>query len=318
MKLHFLTKSCIHAAALISIGAMVAMTQPGDRPRQDRPRDGEQNAQHEEERPQRQGKKMLEIRINADALRARLNRSIARAEKMLKLHQSALTKLDEGASPTEVLAEMKIQGFARSAMSEQRGPGSGPRAGNDSPQGGPERMSPKNREEMHHFLQNNFPELWKNLEPIVKMNPQSADRLLARMSPQIREIMLLREAQPDLAALKIEEMHAGLMFVEASRLFRSTMSNASATDSDRADAMTNLQSAAAKRFDVQFKAKQHEITMLEARLEELKSSVEGIQDRREDAIERMLDGATRNQRGQAGHGGQGGRGPNSQNKSGND
>ena len=317
MKLHLITKSCVQVAALISIGAMVAMTQPGDRPKQDRPRDGVQQSPHEEDRPKRSGKKMLEIRINADALRARLNRSIDRAERLLEVHKSALEKLDEGASPTEVLAEMKIQGFVRSETNEHRGPGSGSRAGNDSPKGGPERMPPKDRKEMHLFLQNHFPELWNNLEPIVKMNPQSADRLLARMSPQIREIMLLQKDQPDLAALKIEEMHAGLMFVEASRLFRSTMSNASANDSDRADAMANLRSAAANRFDIQFKAKQHEISMLEARLDELKSSVEGIQDQRDDAIERMLEGATRNHREKAG---KDKRGPNSSPKdqSGND
>ena len=303
MKLHSLKATSIQAIALVCISTLMTSAQPEHRPAQDRSADTQQHDRRDTDRPQRPGKKMLEIRINADALRARLNRSIAREEMTLEVHRSALAKLDEGASPSEVLAAMKIQGFARkagNAGNEHRGPGSGGgpgvRPSADGPRNGSGRLSTEDREELHLFLQINFPELWNNLQPIAKLNPQSADRLLARMAPQIREILLLRESQPDLAALKIEEMHAGLKFVETSRLYRAAMNNPSTSDSDRADAMSRLRAAATQRFDIQFKAKQHEISMLEARLNELKSSVNEIEHRRDSEVDRMVASASKSPR----------------------
>jgi len=235
--------------------------------------------------------KVLEIRINADALRARLNRSIIRAEQMLERHKIALAKLDDGASPSEVLADMRLIGVARNANNEQRN--SQQRRPDDGPRPTPQAFTPEEREEMHEFLRENFPDLWKNLQQFADLDPRSADRLLGQMSPKIREILYLKDSEPDLAKLKILEMRVGLAFVEASRLYRAAMNQTSNSDAQREEALAVLQSAAEDRFDVQLKAKQFEIQQLEARLNELKDSVDDIELRKENEIDRMISLATR-------------------------
>jgi len=299
MKRHALTNFGVLAATIGVAGLMMGMTQPRDRSGNEQTHDPDRNAQRDDDRQQRTDKrpdkKMLEIRINADALRARLNRSISRAQQTLELHQAALTKLDEGASPTEVLAEIKLQGKARIATRGPRPTGARHNPDIEQPQSR-DRIGSKDRMQMHKFLEKNFPELWSNLQPILKHNPENADRLLGRMSPQIREIMLLEADQPDLAKLKVQEMHAGLMFVEATRRYRATKSKRSASESEITEANEVLHQAASKRFDVQLEAKQYEIAQLEARLNELKASIDQIEDRREEEIDRMLAAAHKGKR----------------------
>lgn len=285
MKRLWNTKSCVQIASLISLCAMMGISQPQERADDTLPHGSKERGPLVEDRHGRPGQKVLDIRIDADALRARLRRSVARAQKTIELHTSALAKLDEGASPTEVLAEIKIQGFSRNA-NKLRAPGS---RGDQSAKQAPKvRLSTKDREEMHKLLKRHFPDLWMNLDLMAKMDPQSADRLLERMAPRFREILLLQETQSDLADHKIEEMQVGLMFVEASRIYKAIITDRSTADSERAQALLTLREVAAKRFDVQLKAKQHEISKLEARLNELKSSIDTLSDRREDEINRMI------------------------------
>ncbi len=271
----------------LAMGAGLAM---GEQPeRRDRP--GEPSKQAQQERLSRQPKETLNIKIDPDALRARLSRSIERAQDLIKLHEDALAKLDEGASPTEVLQGMKLQGFARRSVDGQPSTDSdrrddrrnNPRTGDGRPP-----LSPDHRRRLLGFLHDHLPHVWKNLEPIAKANPASADRLVGRMSPQIDEILLLKESEPELAQIKIDEMRSGLEFVEASREFRVLMKQSDSTDAQREAAFAKLHKAATERFDVQLRAKEYEVAMLETRLNELKDSINSIERRRETEVENMM------------------------------
>jgi len=238
-----------------------------------------------------QPNKMRAIQINPDALRARLERSISRTEQMLERNKSALAKLEGGATPAEVLTELRHEGVARRTADDDRNAPNNRQRPGANKAGTPDRLSPQTRAKMHQFIRENFPDLWKNLEEVSVRDARSGDRLLARMSPRIQEILLLEESQPELAKMKIEEMQAGLAFVQASRLLRRTMNDPEVTDTDRANAMNQLRMLAARRFDVQLKAKQYEIDQLEARLNELRSTVDQILQRRDDEIEHMVNTA---------------------------
>ncbi len=301
MKLRSFRMIVIVGSALLVVSAMGGLVQPTDSP-QDQPgtertqasspaaHDSDHKPDQRADRPHEPRRQVLDVRINAKALRARLNRSILRAEETLKLHRAALAKLDEGASASEVLAAMKRQDFTRPSRAEQRPaqrPGLGP---------GPGGLSPQERQAMYQFLREHFPKLADNLQQIVEYDARSADRLLARMSPQIREILLLTETQPELAQLKIAEMRAGLALVEASGAYRAAMSDPAASESDRADAIARVRQAAGERFDAQLKAKKLEVAKLEARLNELKDSVHQIEQRRDTEIEQMVESTKRNAR----------------------
>jgi len=281
-------------AAICLAGTMLGMAQPEDTPPLDTPAQQQASDQNrpQREHPRGQRKTVLNIRINADMLRARLNRAIRHAEQMLERNKAALAKLDQGASPKEVLSEMKFDPSDRPASNDQRS--AMQRKPGEPPRPSPTRLTKKERDMMHAFIRENFPTLWSNLQQIAKQDPRIGDRLLARMSPQIREILILNESQPELAKIKTEEMKIGLDFVEASRALRSVINNPDSTDSDLGDALTRVRALAAERFDVQVKSKQFEIEKLEDRLNELKQSVHDIEQRREAEIEHMVESTKRN------------------------
>jgi len=242
--------------------------------------------------PRNQPKRVVDIRINADALRSRLIRSISRTEKMLSNHKSALEKLDAGASAQEVLEAMRLDNTGRGTNPEQRT--NPPRRPDDQNKPRFIELNPQERQELHQFINENFSDLSRNLEMLTNADPRGADRILTQLAPQIREVLMLRETEPELARIKIHDMQAGLNFIEASRKFRMTSSNPDANESQQADALAQLHDAAAQRFDAQLNAKQFEISKLEARLDELKSAVDHLESKRSEEIDRMIILAKKN------------------------
>lgn len=309
MKLQSLSFVCISSVWVLLSSSGIPHVQPATRPAGDQKNASTQSesqpAPARSGRPQEQDRnpdhKRLEIQINQDALRDRLNRSIIRSQQILERSKAALEKLDAGASPSEVLSDMKIEGIAHNPVREpQPAPNAdNGRPGGPNPEGNPANkrsLTPEDREELHAFLQVHFPDLWKSLEQVIGFNPRSADSLLVQIAPQIREIMYLRDTQPELASIKIEEMQIGLAFVDSMQQYRQVMNTPESSASEKADALTTLRELAAQRFDVQLRAKQFEIQQLEARLDELKGSVDEILSRRQDEIERVVNAAMRNPR----------------------
>jgi hypothetical protein len=277
------TRFMLVAASLMAMGTL-SMAQPESPP----PRHGGDEAMpSDSERPTPpRGRVGLEIKLDPAALRLRLERMIARGQDMVDRGQAALAKLDEGSSATDVLNELRMDDSPRRVKQP-----------NDPQAQGPEGAPPQVKndlQEIHAFLKAEFPELWSKLSPIVEQDPRSAERLLGRMAPQIREILALQKTQPVLARIKTEQMRVRLDFVEASRLYRQAISDPSATDSDRANALERIRVLAAKRFDIDLSAKQFEIDRLEARLDELRASLTTFEDRRDVEIQQMTTFEQRN------------------------
>ena len=287
MKRRFRISLCMLTAMSMSTAAIALSSQPEGEPeteaRHPAPSDHERAGPGDRRSKPRLG---VEIQINPDALRARLMRSIERAQRIIDTHTAAIEKLDAGASPTEVLAEIKNKGDFRSAQRVRP-----PTRKQDGHPDGPGGLSPKEKHRLQTFLQENFPELWENFAPVVRLNPQGADRLLARMGPQIREILMLEEHEPELADIKKREMRAGLVFVEASRLYRKAKNTPGVSDEEIQAAYERLKEIAAERFDIQLEAKSYEISKLEARLNEFKSSVDLAKDTRDAQVAHMVEAA---------------------------
>jgi hypothetical protein len=285
-------------AAVLTISlltlSMLGLAQPGDQARNGRPSARAQGEQTDRQQPQ--GRIELELSLDPEALRIRLQRSISRSQEMMERSQAALEKLDAGASAAEVLNELRLGNPERGQRQASRA---------DQPMNRtPGQQQPKpdqrptsddaEREAMLGFLRAEFPELWKNLAPIVEQDQRNADRLLVRMAPQIREILVLQRSEPELARIKIEQMRTGLDFVEAARRYRTVIGNPDSTQQERDDALGLIRDQAERRFDVELLGKQHEIDRLEDRLIELRESVERIEQRREREVEQMVTAAQRN------------------------
>ena len=281
-------------AVLLISSAALGFAQPTDAPAQDTQQSKQQDRHAQPDRPH--SKRAVDIRINADVLRTRLTRSIKKTEQILARHKAALEKLDAGASAKEVLAELKLDGPERRMLIDQRNklqrkPDGKP---DGSPQHPPSRMTPQEKRKIHQFIGQNFPELSENLKQVIKKDPRGADRLLGQLAPQIREILAVKDSEPELARIMVHDMQAGMNFVEASRKFRMIFNNPNATESENVDALARLRDAAAVRFAAQLDAKQYEISKLEARLNELKDSVDRLESKQDEEIDRMVLSAQRN------------------------
>lgn len=264
--------------------SMLGLTQPA--PKGEQERDQARTQQAQDERTPPQGRLSLEIQLDPEALRIRLQRSITRSQEMIERSQAAIEKLDAGASAAEVLRELRVESPERPQRNGAR-PDRQPNQQSTNDGG-------KSSDEVLGFVRSELPELWENLRPFIEKDPRSAERLLGRMAPQIREIIALQRVEPELAQIKAQQMRAGLNLVEAGRLYRSVIGNPDSTQSEREAALERIRSDAAHRFDVELQGKQHEIDRLEARLAELRESVDLIEQNREQEIELMVTSTQRN------------------------
>lgn len=279
---------CILALISCSVSIPVLANEPGNHPEQSAIKGKEVASGERQSERQAKRKLGIEIQINPDALRARLNKSIERAQKILESHEAALAKLDAGASPTQVLAELKMLGDPRGSSRKTRSSKGSDGHGKDS-----ERMSPAERQRIQAFIKENFPDLHRNFQQVAQVNPVAADRLLSQMRPDIVEILMLEKRDPSYASIKKREMQIGLMFVEASQLYRKSKATPNASESEIQSAFDHMESVAIQRFDIRLEAKAYEISKLEARLNELKSSVESVKETRDAEVLRIVKSAMR-------------------------
>jgi hypothetical protein len=270
-------------------GCMLGMTQPQPRGGEPRP-PGSSNDEPNSEPPR--GRLELEVKLDPDALRIRLQRMIERGQSMAQRAESALEQLNAGANASEVLGELR---------EPERELGPGPERENRRPprerENGPSGMrgtDQTDQQEMLGFLRDEFPELWGNLEPIIRADPRSAERLLGRMAPQVREILALRRSHPELASIKTTQMRAGLDFVEAARVYRTVLNNQDAGIDEIEQAKSEMRRHAETRFDAELRAKQLEILKLEERLDQLRHSVSALEERREYEVDRIVTAAENN------------------------
>ncbi len=267
-------------------GCMMGMTQPdrGERPTDDAKR----SMADRESVPGRLG---LEIKLDPEALRIRLERMVQRGQEMAERGQSALEKLDAGASAKDVLSELRPDHSNQDRPEREARPQSRrDTTGMPKPPGSVQ----EDRAAIHAFLQEEFPELWENLSPILKQDPSSAERLLGRMAPQVREILALKRSHPELASIKTTQMRAGLDFVEAARVYRTVLTNPDAGNDQIEQATDEMRKHAEARFDAELRAKQLEIAKLEERLNQLRFSIDALEDQRESEVDRIVNAAKNN------------------------
>jgi hypothetical protein len=283
---HQLNSICVLTALA---GCMLGMAQP-------KPRGGERSPPNEasaaEDREPPRGRLELEVQLDPDALRVRLQRMIERGETMAQRAQSALEQLDSGASASDVLNELR-EPERELGLSPERENRRGPR---DRENGPPStRPTPQSdHQAILGFLKDEFPELWGNLDPIIRNDPRSAERLLGRMAPQVREILALKRSHPELASIKTTQMRAGLDFVEAARVYRTVINNQDAGIDEINRAKAEMRRHAEARFDAELRAKQLEILKLEERLDQLRFSVSALEERRQLEVDRILSAAEKN------------------------
>lgn len=269
----------IGAAGVALLLTGVGMAQPGADPT---------------EQPARQREGAIRAEEPA-LLRTRLERTIARTESMLARHREALTRLDAGESPADVVRSLRSRG----PETGERSPGAEAPRGPDTEtptssrgRGGPDEgpghdLSPEARNRLRVFLRDQLPSVHEQLAAIERQDSTMGATLFDRMIPQLREVALEMERNPAFGTLKLEEMRTGLGVVDATQHLRSLPADADPEAKAKAEAA--LRSAIAARFDARMKMREHELERLAARISELHEQIKEERSGRDAEIEKVFE-----------------------------
>lgn len=256
-------------------------------------------------------------------MRARLVRMIESLDARRERLASAVTMLDEGASPQDVWTTIRERGGRggwddRESRAERRPP---PRSDMrradteepdqaDGPGKRPEgfgfvRLSEAQYTELRAMIRTHLPQIDEGLAELEERDPEAARAIVGRLAPRLLEVRAVREHDGELAAIRLEEIRTGAEVIDVmSKIHKAAREgDDAAVESLRGE----LRTAVERQFDARAKAAVHEIEAMEARLRELREAFEARQDERDAevdaAVERAMRRAAFRGRGRGGRGG---------------
>lgn len=138
---------------------------------------------------------------------------------------------------------------------------------------------------MMTFAREKLPRMAQRIEQLRQSDPELADRVMLRLAPRVREVLATRDAE--LAALRLEDLQTGSEVLDQVRLLREAMKvqDAAATES----AMSELKVALEAQFDAKIKLQQHEVTLLNKRVDALRADIEKRQAAKGEFVEKLLE-----------------------------
>lgn len=253
-------------------------------------------SQPEEPTPERRLREAAQRFDDPVALRDRLERTIERGESMLERHREAITRLDAGESPAEVMRSLRWRESPQAEEAPEPPSGLGALEGRpDGPHGRrgerPDgarmaNLDPADRQRLRAFLKERLPSVDAQLSVVEGTDPEMAGRLFDRLLPQLLEINEEIRRDPTFGEFRLEEMRTGLGVVDASQRVR--MLGPDADAAARASAEAGLRAAIAARFDVRIRLRQHELERLATRIGELHTQIQQEQAGRDAEIERVF------------------------------
>lgn len=253
-----------------------------------------------------------------EAATARLLRRLEESQRQQARLAEAIKRLEAGEPVDDVMRELEAgrpgpdergsRPWRDGAGMDQRNPERSDRPDRfDRPERGdrpgppgmgrsPEGQSGPDAEEVRAFVQQRFPEIWRRFEDLRKASPETAERHLGRFLPKVREAMSLRESDPAMFEMRVEEIRGGIDAMVCIREYREALSlpEGDATRSERlAKSEGDLRRVLGEQFDLRLKLQEHELRMLSARVDSLRKEIEEKRGERDAAVSDMLDRISR-------------------------
>jgi len=244
-----------------------------------------------------------------EAATARLQRRLEDAERQRARLADAIKRIDAGEPADEVMRELDAARLGpddrgprpwRDGMGlDQRAPERPDRADRPGPPGAgrpTEGQAGPDAEEVRAFIQQSFPELWRRFEELRRGSPEIAERHFGRFLPKVREAMELRESDPEMFEMRVEEIRGGIDAMVCVREYREALSlpEGDTARSERlAKAQGDLRRVLGEQFDLRLKLQEHELRMLSARMDSLRKEIEQKRGERDSAVNDMLERISR-------------------------
>lgn len=271
----------------------------GDAP----PQRGPGNRPPREDRPAHNDEPILG---DGTAMKTRLKQLSVDADKAKLAIEKAMERLDNGENPREVLRDLPpvVRLMLRPANTPGGPGGAGGfwGEGGERPRefGGPgenrdgggrfqqQAMTPEERESFLANLQETNPTLAAKVETLFKSDPENAPRILGRLFPRLREAMSVRQRDPELFKLRLNEIEMSINVLQTSRLYRNLQREKSSETSQLQDAETQVRTALQQHFDARNALAQREIEELARRIEAMRGDLENKQSKRDAVIDDAL------------------------------
>lgn len=169
---------------------------------------------------------------------------------------------------------------------EGRGHGARPagRGGRGLERGIWRRLSDEERTELYEFVQENFPELHKELETLRQDQARQFQRRMARLAPKLLDLLDLMEIDPERGKLAIKEHK-----LEIQLRVLLLQYHKSQDESERAELRALIRPAVEKKLECRQQRHEQEIRDLEARITHLRKRLEQAAANRDKLVERALE-----------------------------
>ncbi len=146
------------------------------------------------------------------------------------------------------------------------------------------------RERIMGFLRETAPRFAGKLDELHSADSKTADRLLVRMAPRIREAMAVRRRDPELFELRLDEIRGGFAVIEAVKAYRDAKAS---PEEGRAERVAQAEAAARAALVAQFEQRRaleaHEMKTMAARLEERRREFDSRGAERDAVIDRLIE-----------------------------
>ncbi|MFK7759372.1 MAG: hypothetical protein AB8C13_05435 [Phycisphaerales bacterium] len=230
-------------------------------------------------------------------LRERLEQTLVFAQRIVEKHEEAIAQLEAGVDPKDVMRSLRTPEVRRadrkvSRQHQDQTADANPRAMNAgfSP---PPQPSKKDLKRVRAFIADHLLDVDAQLKRVEEISPESTDKLIARLAPKIMEIITLEEHSTEMASLKLDELKAGLWYVEAARQLRGLVRTGSQDKDAIEQAEDMVRKAATARFEAQVHIKQYEIHELTSRIEQLHDALIDLESQCEEQVQAQVDAARR-------------------------
>ncbi len=263
-------------------GAGVCAAQPGGPGERPAPRQG-QGGQEPSGPNSPQGP------FSPEALKARLERRLSEIQREEARLKEALEKLAKGevVRPRDVapgLGEGPGPNGRRADGARGRGPGGrGPDDGGGAGEA-------RDAEPVLPLLREIMPDAAERVERAMKERPELARRMMQRVGPHLREAMSLKEHDPALFQLRVDEIRAGWGVLEAASVVRDAKQ---AKDDPEAakkleEARGKLREALGRQGDARLALEQHEVEALAKRVEDLRMRLDERRANKDKVLDDMI------------------------------
>ncbi len=202
--------------------------------------------------------------------------SFAQADKKATLtpdeEQALMDAADQGPPPRGMMDD--------SPPRDRRRDGQGPHRGGRPP----EELNEQQLKHLFSILSEVNPELIDKIKTWQQVNPDRANRMLARMYGRMQDLIQLKMDDPPMYELKVADIKLDTRSRVLSLSYRRTP-----TDEVRDELLTVLK----QHFEIRQKIREHELERLKSKIGELESQLEERAHNREKLIDKQFQSMTR-------------------------